>query len=46
MNRIVVFVMLVTVVLAAIILPEPLNLPTLLGGGIILLGVWLVNRKS
>ncbi len=37
---------LVTVVLAAIILPEPLNLPTLLGGGIILLGVWLVNRPA
>lgn len=37
---------LVTVILAAIILPEPLNLPTLLGGGIILTGVWLVNKTA
>ncbi|MBM4422889.1 MAG: DMT family transporter [Chloroflexi bacterium] len=36
---------LVTVALAAIILSESLNAPTLIGGGIILLGVWLVNRR-
>jgi drug/metabolite transporter (DMT)-like permease len=35
---------LVTVVVAAIILGEPLLLATLSGGAIILLGVWLVNR--
>jgi drug/metabolite transporter (DMT)-like permease len=35
---------LVTVVVAAIVLGEPLLLATLLGGAIILLGVWLVNR--
>jgi len=35
---------LVTVVVAAIVLGEPLLLATLLGGAIILSGVWLVNR--
>ena len=35
---------LVAVVIAAIILKEPLLLASLLGGGTILLGVWLVNR--
>jgi drug/metabolite transporter (DMT)-like permease len=34
----------VTVVLAALILSEPLLLAALAGGAIILLGVWLVNR--
>ena len=36
---------LVTVVVAALILSEPLLWASLLGGGIILLGVWLVNRS-
>jgi len=35
---------LVAVVVAAIILGEALSLATFLGGGIILAGVWLVNR--
>lgn len=35
---------LVAVVIAAIVLKEPLLLASLLGGGTILLGVWLVNR--
>ena len=35
---------LVTVVVAALVLSEPLLWASLLGGGIILLGVWLVNR--
>ena len=37
---------LVAVVVAAIILQEPLILASLLGGVIILVGVWLVNRRS
>ncbi|HJW90439.1 MAG TPA: DMT family transporter [Anaerolineales bacterium] len=37
---------LVAVVVAAIILGEALSLATFLGGGIILAGVWLVNRKT
>jgi drug/metabolite transporter (DMT)-like permease len=37
---------LVTVVVAALILSEPLILAALLGGAIILLGVWLVNRPD
>jgi drug/metabolite transporter (DMT)-like permease len=37
---------LVTLVVAAIILGEPLLLVALLGGAIILLGVWLVNRPE
>ena len=36
----------VTVVLAAAILDEPLLLASLIGGGTILLGVWLVNRTE
>jgi drug/metabolite transporter (DMT)-like permease len=36
---------LVTVVVAAVILAEPVTWVTLLGGGIILLGVWLVNHN-
>jgi drug/metabolite transporter (DMT)-like permease len=36
----------VTVVLAAAILDEPLLLASLIGGGAILLGVWLVNRMG
>ena len=36
---------LVAVVVASAILQEPILLASLLGGGIILLGVWLVNRK-
>ena len=36
----------VTVIVAALILSERLFLSTLLGGGLILLGVWLVNRKK
>jgi drug/metabolite transporter (DMT)-like permease len=37
---------LVTLVVAAIILGEPLLLVSLLGGAIILLGVWMVNRPE
>ena len=37
---------LVTLVVAAIILGEPLLLVSLLGGAIILLGVWMVNRHE
>ncbi len=37
---------LVAVVVAALVLGEPLRLAALLGGGIILLGVWLVNRPA
>jgi drug/metabolite transporter (DMT)-like permease len=37
---------LVTVVVAGIVLGEPLLLASLLGGGSILLGVWLVNRPA
>lgn len=36
---------LVTVGMAAAILDEPLSTATLLGGAVILLGVWLVNRQ-
>jgi drug/metabolite transporter (DMT)-like permease len=36
----------VTVVLAAAILDEPLLVASLIGGGTILLGVWLVNRTG
>ena len=36
---------LVAVIVAAIILSEPVLLASLLGGATILLGVWLVNRK-
>ncbi|GAB4419698.1 MAG: DMT family transporter [Anaerolineales bacterium] len=35
----------VAVIVAAIILAEPFTWAAMLGGGIILLGVWLVNRK-
>lgn len=35
---------LVAVVIAALILSESLTVPTLLGGGTIMLGVWLVNK--
>ena len=37
---------LVAVVVAAIVLREPLGLVTLLGGATILFGVWLVNRPA
>jgi drug/metabolite transporter (DMT)-like permease len=37
---------LVAVVVAAVVLGEALSLAALLGGAIILLGVWLVNRKE
>ena len=37
---------LVTVVVAALVLGEPLLLASLFGGGIILLGVWLVNKPK
>jgi drug/metabolite transporter (DMT)-like permease len=37
---------LVTVFAAALMLAEPLTLATLLGGVVILLGVWLVNRRQ
>ncbi len=37
---------LVAVVVAAIILDEPITWSSLLGGGIILFGVWLVNRPE
>ena len=36
----------VTVVVAALVLSEPLLLASLLGGGIILLGVWMVQRTA
>jgi drug/metabolite transporter (DMT)-like permease len=36
---------LVAVVVAGIVLGEPLLLASMVGGGIILLGVWLVNRR-
>jgi len=36
----------ITVIVAALILNERLYVATLLGGGFILLGVWLVNRKK
>jgi drug/metabolite transporter (DMT)-like permease len=34
------------VVVAALVLSEPLLLASLLGGGIILLGVWMVQRTA
>ena len=37
---------LVTLVVAAIILGEPLLLVSLLGGAVILMGVWMVNRPE
>jgi drug/metabolite transporter (DMT)-like permease len=37
---------LVTVVVAGIILGESFNLASVLGGGAILLGVWMVNRRA
>jgi drug/metabolite transporter (DMT)-like permease len=37
---------LVAVIVAAIVLQEPVLLASLIGGGTILLGVWLVNRSS
>ena len=37
---------LVAVLVAAILLGEPIILASLVGGGIILLGVWMVNRSS
>jgi drug/metabolite transporter (DMT)-like permease len=37
---------LVTLVVAAIILGEPLLLVSLLAGAVILLGVWMVNRPE
>jgi drug/metabolite transporter (DMT)-like permease len=37
---------LVTVMVAAAVLGEPLLLASLLGGAIILFGVWLVNRSA
>jgi drug/metabolite transporter (DMT)-like permease len=37
---------LVTAVTAALVLGEGLRLPTWLGGGVILLGVWLVQRQG
>jgi drug/metabolite transporter (DMT)-like permease len=37
---------LVAVIVAAVILQEPILLASLVGGGTILLGVWLVNRSS
>jgi drug/metabolite transporter (DMT)-like permease len=36
----------VTVIVAALILSEHLYFATLLGGGLILAGVWMVNRKK
>jgi drug/metabolite transporter (DMT)-like permease len=36
----------VTVIIAAIILGEPLLLASLIGGAVILFGVWLVNRSG
>jgi drug/metabolite transporter (DMT)-like permease len=35
---------LVTVIVSAVVLSEPVSLASLLGGGTILVGVWLVNR--
>ena len=35
----------VAVIVAAIVLNEPVLLASLIGGGTILFGVWLVNRK-
>ncbi len=35
-----------TVVVAALVLGEPLLLSSLLGGVAIILGVWLVNRQA
>ncbi len=35
---------LVTVIVSAVVLDEPVSLASLLGGGTILVGVWLVNR--
>jgi drug/metabolite transporter (DMT)-like permease len=37
---------LVAVVVAAIVLNEPLLLASVIGGGIILAGVWIVNRPD
>jgi drug/metabolite transporter (DMT)-like permease len=37
---------LVAVIVAAIVLNEPVLLASLVGGGTILLGVWLVNRTK
>ena len=37
---------LVAVLVAALLLGEPIILASLVGGGIILLGVWMVNRSS
>jgi len=37
---------LVTVVVAGILLAEPIYLAAMAGGAIILLGVWLVNRRA
>ena len=37
---------LITLIVAAIVLHEPIHLASLGGGGIILLGVWLVNRNT
>jgi len=37
---------LVAMIVAAIILNEPILLASIVGGGTILLGVWLVNRKT
>jgi drug/metabolite transporter (DMT)-like permease len=36
----------VAVVAAFFVLAEPLMLVSLIGGGVILLGVWLVNRAE
>lgn len=36
----------VSLIAAALILDEVINLPAVLGGGLILLGVWLVNRVN
>jgi drug/metabolite transporter (DMT)-like permease len=36
---------LVTVAVAAVVLREPIRFPVLLGGAIILAGIWLVNRR-
>jgi drug/metabolite transporter (DMT)-like permease len=36
----------VAVIVAAIILPEPVTWAALLGGGVILFGVWLVNKNQ
>ena len=37
---------LVTVIVAALVISEPLLWSSLAGGGVILLGVWLVNRPK